>query len=620
MAPRSDFRRNIVAVFFLSVMCVVAFSNSLENSFHFDDEHSILKNPHIRELGNIPSFFVDPSRFSRNVGSEMYRPLVLVSYALNYRFSEYDVGGYHLVNLVIHAGSAIAFYFLLLQLGSGISASLVAALVFASHPLTAEPVNYISSRSESLAAFFFLVALYGYIRKKEGYPVLSYCCYGLGLLAKSTVIGLPALLFCYDHIGNHGRNLRLRRLIPYAAIAVIYLLAVQGILREAVMDAPLRSLGAQLATQLKAIVYYATLIVSPFSLSVEHQFFEASAANPFAIVWPALGVVSLVLVLTLRGKQVVTLAFFWIAWMAIVSLPTFVVPLNVLVNERRLYLVLAGAIGLAAWLLSRLPRKTLAVRLSGMCVIPFLVLTVDRNNVWATEQTLWLDAQVKAPLMTRPLLNLGRLFRTAGEGEKAESVIKRVLALDPESSAAWGKLALVQMDSGRAQQAEASFRRALELQPGNLEAQINLATLLGRQDRLAEALAMYQDVLPRSANREETFNNMGTTLLRLNRFREAERAFRQALAIDDRAATVHFNLGGALEGQDRFDEAEAAYLRAIEIDPSYAKPYYNLALLMESSDRLAQAVSKGWGPLLLPALSLPVERWCRHNRTRQTEN
>ena len=342
---------------------------------------------------------------------------------------------------------------------------------------------------------------------------------------------------------------------------------------------------------MKAIVYYATLIVSPFSLSVEHQFFEASAAKPFAIVWPALGVISLVLVLTWRRRQVVTSVFFWIAWITIVSLPTFVVPLNVLVNERRLYLVLAGAIGLAAWLLSRLERKTLAVRLSGICVIPLLLLTVDRNKVWATEQSLWLDAQMKAPLMSRPLLNLGRLFRTAGEVEKAERVINRALALEPESSAAWGKRALVQMDSGQPQQAEASFRRALELQPGNLEAQINLATLLGRQDRLAEALALYQAALSRSLNREETFNNMGTTLLRMNRFREAARAFRQALAIDDRAATVHFNLGGALEGQKRLDEAEAAYLRAIEIDPSYAKPYYNLALLMEHSNRLAQAVS-----------------------------
>ncbi len=245
MAPRSDLQRHIVAVLFVSVMCAVAFSNSLENSFHFDDEHSILENPHIRALENIPSFFVDPSLFSRNVGSDMYRPLVLVSYALNYRFSRYDVGGYHLVNLAIHAGSAIAFYFLLLQLGTGKPASLVAALVFASHPLTTEPVNYISSRSESLAAFFFLAALYGYIRKKEGYPVLSYCCYGLGLLAKSTVIGLPALLFCHDHFGNRALNLRLRRLIPHAAIAIIYLLAVQGILREAVMDAPLRSMWVQ---------------------------------------------------------------------------------------------------------------------------------------------------------------------------------------------------------------------------------------------------------------------------------------------------------------------------------------------------------------------------------------
>jgi hypothetical protein len=186
MVPRSDLHWNVVAVLVISVACTVAFSNSLGNSFQFDDEHSILKNPHIRALENIPSFFVEPSRFSRNVGSEMYRPLVLVSYALNYRLGGYDVLGFHLFNSAVHAGAAITFYFLLWQFGMGRRISLVAALAFVCHPLATEPVNYISSRSESLAALFFLVSVYGYCKKDEGYPVLSYCCYGLALLAKST--------------------------------------------------------------------------------------------------------------------------------------------------------------------------------------------------------------------------------------------------------------------------------------------------------------------------------------------------------------------------------------------------------------------------------------------------
>ena len=68
----------------------LAYCNSLSNSFHFDDQHSLVENPAIRQLANSAQFFVDPQLFSRNVGSEMYRPLVLVSYALTYVFFEYQ--------------------------------------------------------------------------------------------------------------------------------------------------------------------------------------------------------------------------------------------------------------------------------------------------------------------------------------------------------------------------------------------------------------------------------------------------------------------------------------------------------------------------------------------------
>ena len=67
--------------------------NSLDNAFQYDDEHSLTQNRNIREMANIPRFFVEPGMFSRNPGSEMYRPLVLVSYALNYELGGLNVRG-----------------------------------------------------------------------------------------------------------------------------------------------------------------------------------------------------------------------------------------------------------------------------------------------------------------------------------------------------------------------------------------------------------------------------------------------------------------------------------------------------------------------------------------------
>ena len=585
------YKRDFASVLLIVATCAMVFSNTLGNSFQFDDEHSILKNPHIRKLENIPSFFVDPTLFSRNVGSEMYRPVVLVTYALNYWVGGYEVVGYHLVNLAVHAGVAVVFYFLLRQLGLSSRPSVLASLLFVAHPLACEPVNYLSSRSESLAAFFFIAGLSSYAKDKGRFLVLSYCCYGVAILSKSTAVGLPVLLLCYDYIRHREKlNRRWKRLIPHVVIGAAYVVMVRSNVQEAFMDSPLRALEIQLATQMKAMAYYAQMLALPVSLSVEHQFFEAKALTDSTVLLAALGAASLLFVLWRFGKIALSLPLFWFTWFIVVSLPTFIVPLNVLVNERRMYLVLAAVIGLGTWVLTR-TNRSMGSSFAALAIIPCLLLTVGRNEVWATEKRLWLDAHQKAPLMTRPLLNLGRIFRKVGELDKAEIKVLRAIDLEPENAAAWSKLGLVQVSYGKLQTAEASFRRALALQRGNLEALTNLATLLGRTGRFSMAMALYESALPIAANREEVFNNMGTMLLRMERYHEAERSFRQALEIDDSAARVYFNLGGSLEGQGRFREAENAYMRAIEIDPIYAKPYYNLALLKESNGKNVQALN-----------------------------
>ena len=147
-------RTDRVAFLALCASLWLAYQASFENSFHYDDIHSIVDNPHIRELANIPLFFVDPGLFSAMPERAMYRPLLLVSYAINYALSEYEVFTYHLVNWLIHLGAAWLVYLLGRMLHGKRQGALAGALIFALHPLAAEPVNYISSRSESLAALF----------------------------------------------------------------------------------------------------------------------------------------------------------------------------------------------------------------------------------------------------------------------------------------------------------------------------------------------------------------------------------------------------------------------------------------------------------------------------------
>ena len=187
----------------------LAHFNTLGNSFHFDDEHSLTENPHIRDLGNIPAFFVRTDMFSRNVGSDMYRPLVLVSYALNYRVGGFEVRGYDVVNLLLHVLVTWLVYGLLVSIGGSGYGGLFAPALFGVHPLTAEPVNYISSRSESMAALFALLSFYLYARSSRGRPsLLSLSAFAGALLSKSAAVCLPLALILYEisQRGEGGRG------------------------------------------------------------------------------------------------------------------------------------------------------------------------------------------------------------------------------------------------------------------------------------------------------------------------------------------------------------------------------------------------------------------------------
>jgi hypothetical protein len=107
MAHSSAQRAKTLLVIFAVV--VLAYANSIHDTFHLDDEHSLVANPHIRQV-DIAGLFSDPQMFSRNPGSEMYRPLVLISYAVTYQFFAYNARVYHLFNTGIHLLVAFGLY------------------------------------------------------------------------------------------------------------------------------------------------------------------------------------------------------------------------------------------------------------------------------------------------------------------------------------------------------------------------------------------------------------------------------------------------------------------------------------------------------------------------------
>ena len=120
----------------LALLTFAVYANTLDHPFHYDDIHSIVDNPHLRDLGRIPSYFVDPTAFSHNPDNAMYRPLLLVGFAFNYAIGGYEVLGYHFVSIVLHLACALQVGWMTAQLCANQRAGWFAAALFAVHPVS----------------------------------------------------------------------------------------------------------------------------------------------------------------------------------------------------------------------------------------------------------------------------------------------------------------------------------------------------------------------------------------------------------------------------------------------------------------------------------------------------
>ena len=580
--------RLVVAVIFITIVVMVTHNSSIEGGFHFDDDHSIVENPHIRSLENIPIFFTDPSMFSSNEGSAMYRPLLLTTFALNYAWGGYRPEGYLRVNLALHILVCVLSFFCNRLVGIPFVPSFIGSMLFAVHPLVVEPINYVSARSTSLALFFALISMILYVRSGVLSAVGSTVCYGFALCAKSTVIMFPFLLMLIDR-SHETKSIQARwyKIVGLFVVSIIYILITRSLIYEAVLDSPVRTLLEQVCTQIKAIVYYLHLAIGMQGQSVDHAF-NVGRFGDWSVIFSGILILSIVLI-SVRCLFFKSTVYSWyFSWIALWLIPTLVVPLNMLVNERRLYEpLIALCVGFSISL-CRLSNKKRMV-FSALLFVVLITMSVKRTEVWKDENILWEDASSKGPNLVRPYLRLGMWARQKGDLNIALRYYQEALSIDPNNAAAFNNIATVYRMKGRFEDAEEALRSSLLIRPNYTEALINLGSLLSENGRYEEAYHFMIDAEKLSPNKHKLQNNLGTHYLRVGKYLKAEKSLKKALRVGGESARIFYNLGGALEGQGKLKDAMDFYQKALSVDSLYAPPYAKLGILFERFGELENA-------------------------------
>lgn len=508
-------RRQAVLLGMALVAVLTVHGPGLNGGFHFDDGHSLLRNPHIRSLANLPGFLTDPTAFSENPAYAMYRPVVLATYAVNHAWSGYRARAYLWTNLAVHGLAVMAIYAVARLLGLSLGAALTASLAFGVHPLQSEPVHYISSRSESLAGLCCLASLATYLRAarsplshaRTAWQAASLACLALGLLSKTTAVVLPFLLLLHDRLLT-TRRVRLRTYLPWLGLVGVYGIAHLFLVPQGLAAAvQVRPWGLQLATQLKAVVFYAVRAVIPVHLSVYPQFQTAEAVTSAPVVGAALVLISIAAAGLMLGRRLPWLVFA-LVWPVVCLLPVLLVPLHLLVSDHRLYLALAGPCLALAHAVDR-PRLRQAALVA--CLL-LAVLTIQRAAAWRDEITLWQDAVSAGPLVPEAHYNLGYAHHLAGDLKAAEVCYERAVALSPGYARAQVNLGAIYRQEGRLDEAVRAFTAALEEEPDQVEALNDLGLVYRQQGDLARAEAAFRRVIQLRPDLAETELNLGLIL------------------------------------------------------------------------------------------------------------
>jgi len=637
----------------LALALTLVYWNHFDNGFHFDDMHTIVNNSYVTDIGNLPNFFTDPRTSSSLPTNQAYRPVVASLNAI-----DYWLGG-KLDPVVFHWHIFLEFllllallYWLLIWIFEAASGerhqyvALAGTAFFAFHTATAETLNYIIARSDGFSTLMVLLGMNLFIRNSGWKKQLGLIPFIIGCLAKPTTLMLAPLLVLYsllletpsltvkqekqDYVATILRTLK--------TTASYFVIGIGIFLFARFMSANWKPGGDSviqyLNTQPYIIWVYIKTFVFPIGLSADTDLQLIKEYFSPKVLWGLLIISMLLLAACFFARRRITLPIsFGILWFFICLIPTStIIPFAEVMNHHRTFLPYIGLTMAATWggflLFQRWAGKfpsTLAkvqVSFIVMAILTFHAYgTYQRNEVWDSGASLWLDVTNKSPKNGRGLMNYGLTKMKSGDMEQAIHYFKRAL------NTSYGRHPYLYVNLGIATnvlsersgdpriklEAEEYLKTALRLGPGypvthyryaawlhkngnsskalvHVRRAIELSPAHGSARKLLDQIVQAVDVEinmaatdAKSINTPEAFLNLSLRYYELGYFDQSIEAAESALQRKPDYKLAYNNVCTANIKLKEFRKAIAACEKALELDPDYKLAQNNLRWARESS-------------------------------------
>lgn len=561
-APMKSRPGLIVCLVLLVLASALPYLFSLNGQFILDDKSLIIVDNTAHSLKNISAAFTQHF-FGISMKTDYYRPVVTVSYIINYAMFGESPIGYRVTNLLFHLIATLLVFVLGRRLLDNTKAALLAGLIFAVHPAHTESVAWIAGRTDLLAAIFALSALIFYDKYLTNGGRRWYWASAVfllaGLLSKEVVIVVPVMMFALERFCRKGGSgaRSVIRIIPFLVITVMYLVARQIVLghliKTSINDVPL---WYRVYAAPTAIVWYLKILLLPKIAEPIHDFIKYTIFYPVIAVagWAVVAGLS---AFALAAKRRFGVVSFCIAWLMLT-----LVPVSNIVRlpwpflcERFLYLPSIGFSLLFGLAFSRLltirsrPLADIWPMASVTAVAGVLVYCVMQTYAGAS---LWTNNMA---LVTRML-----------EIESRFSII-RIYAGD--TYAEIGDLA----------RAAKEYKYVADLDPKDKSVRAILVMLYSQLGDYKAAAKTGTELAKLRPNDAAVHNDLGIALASIKDYTAAIKAFRRALELKPDSAKIRFNLARTLAKNNDRAGAVKEYEEGLKIKPSDKRAKKELELL-----------------------------------------
>jgi len=560
--------------FIIGLLVTLIYLPTFSGGFILDDNSLIKNNPYIKKAHSITSYLTQEDGITdrRDVGSYhtgYYRPLINLSYWIDYKLWGMKAPGFRTTNLILHILCCFLLFHILTHFINDRQAAFWATLFFALHPVNTESVSWIISRNNILVTLFVLSSFYFYIigweRVNYAAMIFSILSFVFAIFSKEFGLMVLPILFLYQRSLSKERRSIFQELISY--FPFIFIFVFYFVLRKGATSSLLTPLDMG---QLWSRVYFAPYLIASnlklifvphnlhsFCFSYPSTLFDWHAIVSIALVFlmvTALWIIRNNKIILFSGLSLLVLIFPVLNIIPIVSIS--------LIAMRWLYLPMAFISIGVAWIIQK------SIVRWRMLITSLLLITIFYFGMYSyvLNKELWHD---EGTFFNQEVVHFKNYLYAGGLAENL-------------------------LDGKRYQEAERYFRIAINNYPHEAKNYINYSALLIETGRPNDALLYLKNakaLFMSHKERGEWFNNIGMAYFNLKKNDNALKSFKKAILFSPSESQFWANLGGAYGSIGAYRNSIAVLENGLALFPDSELLRKNLGVSYYHVGEYAKAIS-----------------------------